>query len=91
MILFPRLALLGVDCAVARGNAHMLQSVRTRVCEMSWVGKGGYVHPYAVIYLYTLTQGSILLLRSRSLPRLLMATFRGSIIMRQREIALELQ
>lgn len=52
---------------------------------------GSYLHPNTVIYLYTLTQGSILLPRSRGLPRPLMGTYRGSIIMRQKEIALERQ
>lgn len=94
------IALLAVDCAVARGNDRRWGNfLLLRACVSPcvhvpvWLGGivGHYLHPNTAVYLYTLMKGSIHLPRSRSLPRLLMATYQGSIMMRQKEIALELQ
>lgn len=85
---------LEVDYSVARRNEPMMQfpySVHVSPCACM-TGKllPSYLHPHTVIDLYTLTQGSILLPRSRSLPRLLMGLYQSSIIMKQKEITLEL-
>lgn len=63
------------------------------LCVYNWGCKlrGSYLHPRTAIYLYTLTQGSILVPRSRSLAVLLMGTHQASIIMKPKEIALERQ